>query len=558
MSLTTPSISHHKIRSRPSAAPLQLDSPRTPLSRSVSGLYGSPGASFRIDDENLLIFELGSRCLRAGFAGESAPRCRISYSPEIWTRVGDYRRWEPAYKRWDPKGKSRWADGYELWDLDLRDMDLGLVEDRVEKLVREAESKYLLLDNRAKRIALTAPSGLPRPLLSIVLRRLFEGLQAAFVTILPCSITACIGAGVRSGLVVDVGWFETTVSAVYEYREVRHVRSVRAGKMLNQELGKMLRRELKKQDAAGNDGISFEEVEEVLCRMAWCRSRQASTSSRAEQRTVALPINAQGATVSQVTLPSTALAEHVESALIASDAQPRQNDDHDLPLPQLLYNALLHLPVDIRNLCISHIIFVGGISNVPGLKQRILEELQHLIDTRSWDLIHEYAPRIGFTRPTMRTTPLAETKGNARPPSEPAAGKGTELTTVSPPEEPTEPAIPAHARPHDTNSIDAKLALLSLKDAIPSVLKGEIRAINSLGAWAGASMVTNLRIKGVIEVDRDKFMSHGLVGGAIPGSVKPGATMVQDTGYGRPRQSLGANSKLGEKSSTGWNLGVWA
>ena len=217
MSTATPSISHHKIRgTRPSAGPLQNASPHTPLSRSVSGLYGSPGSSFRIDDENLLIFEIGSRCMRAGFAGESAPRCKIEYTPEMWRRVGDYRQWEPGYRRRIGRGK-KWAEGYELWEgLDVRGLDLGVVEDRVEKIVRDAESKYLLLDNRAKRVALAAPSDLPRPLLSVLLGRLFEALQPASITVLPSAIMACVGAGVRSALVVDCGWFETSVTAVFE------------------------------------------------------------------------------------------------------------------------------------------------------------------------------------------------------------------------------------------------------------------------------------------------------------------------------------------------------
>jgi hypothetical protein len=260
--------------------------------------------------------------------------------------------------------------------------------------------------------------------------------------------------------------------------------------------------------------------------------------------------------VSEITIPFPDLAIPTETALFAQATQSRQLDDHDLPLPKLLYDALLHLPVDTRNMCISHIIFTGGISNIPGLKGRILNDLQQLIDTQGWDPIREYAPRLGLSR---RSKPLAETNGNARPPpTPPPAIKVTESTTAPPPDDPAIPIIPAHARPHDTNPIDTKLASLSLKDAVPTPPKGEIRAINSLGAWAGASLVTNLRIKGVVEIERDRFMSHGLVGGAVAGTVKPGAPAVQDTGYGRSRQSLGGNVKLGDKGNTGWSLGVWA
>ncbi|TDZ29677.1 Serine--tRNA ligase [Colletotrichum spinosum] len=41
-----------------------------------------------------------------------------------------------------------------------------------------------------------------------------------------------LGAGMRSALVVDLGWAETVVTSVYEYREMRTSRTVRGGKML--------------------------------------------------------------------------------------------------------------------------------------------------------------------------------------------------------------------------------------------------------------------------------------------------------------------------------------
>jgi actin-related protein len=471
----------------------------------------------------------------------------------MWRRVGDYRQWEPGYSRSTKSGR-RWAGGYELWEsLDVRDLDVGLVEDRVEKLVREAENKYLLLDNRAKRIALAVPSDLPRPLLSIILRRLFEGLQAASVTLLPSSIMACVGAGVRSALVVDLGWYETTVNAVFEYREIHQERTVRAGKMMTQALRKRLRKEL---DAGGwKHRTGFEEVEEVLIRAAWCRSKEQRTEENGSPATIEIPFAFDG-TETRLQIPFQALSEPAETSFFAHDPRSR-NDDHEHTIPQLLYHALLQLPVDMRNVCLSHIIFTGGISQIPGLKQRILEEAQDLVDTHGWDPIRTYAPRLGLSRPSRRTA------------TQPDAGQSPSLSSLSSPkvsESTTEPpsddviAIPAHARLHDTNPIDTKLASLALNATTPTPPAGTLRAVHSLGAWAGASLVTNLRIKGVVEIERERFASHGLVGGAVPGSVKPGVVgPAADSGYGgaRARQSLGPGVKLGEKSA-GWGLGVWA
>ena len=132
----------------------------------------------------------------------------------------------------------------------------------------------------------------------------------------------------------------------------------------------------------------------------------------------------------------------------------------------------------------------------------------------------------------------------------------TESTTSPPSEHAPLAQLPAHLLPHDTNTIDIKLSSLSLKNA-SSPLTGKIRAISTLGAWTGASLVTNLRVKGLVEIERERFMTHGLVEGAVAG--KKEAIVAQETVLGRSRQSLGSTRAMGvEKGGVGWSLGVWA
>src|SRR5215471_18176709 len=63
-------------------------SPHTPLQqRAVLSPYSSsPGSSFR-QEEDAVILELGSRWLRAGFEGDSAPICVVGFGPEERRRV---------------------------------------------------------------------------------------------------------------------------------------------------------------------------------------------------------------------------------------------------------------------------------------------------------------------------------------------------------------------------------------------------------------------------------------------------------------------------------------
>jgi hypothetical protein len=465
----------------------------------------------------------------------------------MWRRVGDYREWEVGYVR-----GSGGEGGYELWSgLDVRSLDLGLVEDKLEKCLRECENKYLLLDNRAKRVALAVPSDLPRPLLSLMLRRLFEGLQAQSVTLLPSSTMACVGTGVRSGIVLDLGWFETSCVAVSEYREVRSARSVKAGKMMVREMRKVFKREINEQGSDEKTKLGFEEAEEIMCRMAWCRSKD--TPLTAEQQSTRITLPSLSTTANKpAQISSAALSEPAERVLLTTDTSADRPDDHDTPIPQLLYSTLLALPIDIRNTCLNHIIFTGGLANIPGLKARILAEVQELVDTNGWNPVRAYAPRVGLQRPVR--TPLSTIHADRRQPPPSSAIKTTEDTT-QPPLVDEGILLPPHLQPHDTNPIDTKLASLALNAASPTPPAGTLRAVNTLGAWAGASLVSNLRIKGVVEIERERFMSHGLVGGAVPGSIKPGVVEGNQS-YAKSRQSFGPGVKLDKNQ--GWNLGVWA
>lgn len=514
-------------RTRPSASTNQpSDSLRTPLSRSISGLYGSPGSSFRIEDENQIIFEFGSRYMRAGFAGEPAPRCTTQFSPDLWRRVGDYRQWELGYEK-QSRRKVTWGEEYELWRPDVQGLysdeplDQGLVEDRIGKCVRDCENNYLLLDNRTKKVALVVPSSLPRPLVSVVLGRLFEGLQAPTVSLLPSAVMATAAAGVRSALVIDIGWHETTATAVYEYREVLQRSTIRAGKKLSQAFSNLLEGENQRQDEDA-EPLSFEEVEEVMTRVGWCQDAQNPTEIPAHITSIPLP-----SSPNPLEVPFISLARPAEEALFASWTPSEMLDDDDQPLHYLIYSSLLALPIDIRQICMSRILLTGGVSNLPGVKRRVLSEVSHLVESLGFDPVHNYGSASTRTKQKVDgPTPLNPIIKRA----DPVAGLA----------------------PQEVDQIAHSLSQQTLKDVGPPPVGGQVRGVNTLGAWAGASLIVNQKVRGVVEIERERFLQHGLVGGASVGKKEQSGVPEQ-----RSRQSLGPNVKAGVDRSS-WTLGVWA
>lgn len=131
------------IRPQPGTNTGSPASPHTPL-RAISSTYGSPSALRA--EEDCVIIELGSRHLRAGFAGDATPRAVLNFSPEEQRRPGDTRRWTPDYeKNWRGRTQGNWGEAHELWRTDLRGLDLGLVGDKIERAIREAFTKSVVL-----------------------------------------------------------------------------------------------------------------------------------------------------------------------------------------------------------------------------------------------------------------------------------------------------------------------------------------------------------------------------------------------------------------------------
>ncbi|KAL6715341.1 hypothetical protein ACLMJK_007607 [Lecanora helva] len=563
---------------RPGLSHLQASpsSPHTPTQQRTTSAFNSPSLSYRAE-EDPLIFDFGTRHFSAGFTGESYPRCTLGFGPEESRRVGDYRRWLPNYDE-RPRKRQRveaWGDDHELWRMDLRDFDLGVMEDKVERAVREAYTKYLLLDSKARRVFVILPSVLPRQLLSSLLSTLFNNFTVPSITLLSPPILSTFAAGCRSGLIVDIGWRETVMTAVYEYREISQRRTTRAMRAVTLEMAKLLEQHdtRRKPPATSGDenndahnsflSVELEQAEEVTTRMAWCQDRKASnhtpSPNQADQPSIAednppQPPTTQASnhdlislpsptTLTQpITLPFTSLTHPIKNALFTTSQNPYTEDDNDQPLHNLLYTSLLHLPPDIRALCMSRIIITGGGSNIPGLKSRLLDELTAMVEQRGWDPVSGPAAENARRR-------LKEISSNRqRVAAAEAAHKPPQLPIS---EDPAAP-VPVSEQAQIINDIDAQLLRAKEKDQPHPVVSGVVRGVETLGAWAGASLLANLRIKGVVDIEREAFLQGGLAGARRAEEMNGGAGGVQK---GAVRAAAGG-AGMGERS--GWTLGTWA
>ncbi|KAK0651508.1 hypothetical protein B0T16DRAFT_322284 [Cercophora newfieldiana] len=561
MSTSTTALPHRAVANIKSPGG-GVSGPSTPL-RGIASNFGSP-SSLRAEEE-LLLIEFGTRKLHIGFAGDAVPRGTVWFGPDQQRRVGDFRVWQMDYRdEWAKRASGdQWGKDHELWQPDVRGLDLGLVGDKIERAMREAITKYMLIDSRPRRMVCVLPSGLPIPILSTTLETLFSRFLSPTVSLLSIPVAVAVGAGVRSALVVDLGWSETVVTSVYEYREVRTDRSVRAGRMLTEQTHKLLAGHLtqaQKKPGAGPDDIehvlSFEECSEVTSRVVWCKPSHHSSATNPEDglatveeqdetdsrnhpsggahATTTIPLRS-GATPASLELSHDQLAEPCENTFFEPQCSPRSFDDHELPLHLLVYRSLLELPLDVRAVCMSRIIFTGGCAKVLGLRGRIFDDVSHLIRERGWDPVQGKAS--GKLGTASRLKKRGSRQASGGPTSVQPDGAGGEeqdgvwhdAANTVPEVDPVEEQL--------RRSRDRKEHLQ---------VHGKMRAVESLGAWSGASLVTQLKAAAIATVDRDVWQQQGTAGASRAGDVD---TKSQ-------RQSVGPAIR-GATSGSSWTLGVW-
>ncbi len=379
-------------------------------------------------------------------------------------------------------------------------------------------------------------------------------------------VLTTVAAGLRCALVVDIGWAETVITAVYEYREVSCVRSIRATKMLGEATFKMLdaaQGKKKSRKHKSEDDLrahpSFEECEEISARMGYCKGMERNEAKpyvqgltpvkeedefRASMRSlnisgdstedeIAVPIPLKSVDPPRtLLLPFSKLAEPCENTLFAAGKSEQDLDNEELPLHLLVYRSLLLLPVDVRTICMSRIVFVGGGSKIPGLKSRVLDEVAALIDQRGWNpvrgkVLEQFRNNYKFPRRQSR-------------PSGPTAVLRQEENSVT-------PSIPAALQEQEPDPIEEQLKREARKGQ-PPVESGQLRAIDSLGAWSGASLLSQLKVHAVSIIDREQWLQHGVAGASKPNEID----------LTKNRQSMGPGAfKPGGGDSSSWTLGLW-
>jgi actin-related protein len=408
-------------------------------------------------------------------------------------------------------------------------------------------------------------SSISMPLLTTVLDTLFTRFQTPMISLLASPVMCAVGAGLRSALVVDLGWSETVVTSVYEYREVRCSRSIRAGRMLVNAVHLFLRESVTAQINYRLPGkhdnerdahiISFGECQDIVNRLVWCTQVQAPAISEPmtnlstvheqdESEVVASSITGNKEDIfiplksctppCQVKVQWQELSGVCEETFLASSCSQSSFDDHDLPIHLLIYQHLLKLPIDVRAVCMSRVIFTGSGSRIPGLRLRVFNELCNLVKERRWNPvagrgIDQYKNTTKIQRELGSNNTLTSATAQSTAPSD-QDGVWHDAANAVPERDPVE-------------------EMLQQSSTAISSIHGIIRSVESIGAWGGGSLVCQLKILPVVNIERELWLQHGIGGASKPSEVDFKA---------QQRQSMGPGGLMRGGNSNHWTLGAWS
>ena len=271
-------------------------------------------------------------------------------------------------------------------------------------------------------------------------------------------------------------------------------------------------------------------------------------------KTTTIPLRS-GRSPASLELTFDQLSEPCENAFFDSQYSLSSFDEHETPVHLLVYRTLLQLPLDVRALCMSRIIFTGGCTSVLGLRKRIFDEVCHLVQERGWD------PVYGKAKERLRSNPkLKKRNGRLTTTSTAPGGLSPSTTTTTDSSSPPASAPSSsqgleqdgiwHDAANSLPEIDPIEAQLSRTATTKPPVQGQLRAIESLGAWAGGSLITHLKVSSVSTIDKDQWTLHGVTG----------ATVRQADVEAKTQQRLSWNAMKGREGKEGrepWTLGVW-
>ncbi len=276
--------------------------------------------------------------------------------------------------------------------------DFSPVENQLEYIITQIFKTNLLVNAKNRKIIIIENIFLPRFLKRVITNVFLLNVHALSLSFVPMPLITCISSGVENSLIIDIGWQQLNIIPVYDlrvlYKEIKS--SDRSGMTLHynilKKLLKYFKAELKDKSEEFNNikkQLTFDFIEEFIYSYVYMKSDDSNSELDDIYFTINFHDNSHNRThhhhhssssssrTPMIQIPSQIRHEIIEDLLLP---KPQVNDkylydDNEQPFLTLFRSVVKSLPLDLKPILSKNIIFTGGLSNIPGLKSRLLHEL---------------------------------------------------------------------------------------------------------------------------------------------------------------------------------------
>lgn len=238
-------------------------------------------------------------------------------------------------------------DNYEIFQNDLK-IHLRKLFTKIfyKSGMKTINSKLILLNN----------STFPDFYIKIISDILIHKFLFRSVIVLSTPLMASISAGSAAGIVIDIGWSFTSINAVFDNRVLTNLSCFtnRAGAMIHYTI-------LSSLESNGFDisKVSFRHIENSI-------SEIESINNGDDKTIVCGPYF----------INSKLIVDIIKNVCFKTSDKDN-NDDYELSLIQLVVELIeKKLPIDLRKILSNKIIITGGLSNLIGFNELLIENLK--------------------------------------------------------------------------------------------------------------------------------------------------------------------------------------
>ncbi|TPX30324.1 hypothetical protein SmJEL517_g06093 [Synchytrium microbalum] len=359
----------------------------------MASLLSRRGTLYGLDDK--IVLDIGSLYIKCGFSGESRPRSIVPTCIHPYANVLD--------------GSRTVGELITLWNLEIQNDEIEHLEDRIADLLYRIYQRELLVDPRQRKVILCESALLPMPAKRAITRALFNVLQVPAVTFLSSSWSALISCGKQTGLVVDVGYHEATVQAVYDGRPILHsIKSIpHGGHALTARLADLIFSNtsdliINNQPVELNPDSSYticplQMWEDLKARYLHVRPIGVSTTSIQDDWEQQKPV-VYGYENIRVTFPSWVCESACEVLF--------EKDDDGMCVAGIMLDALMNCPSDTRTELLQNIVITGGTSCIHGFSYRLYHDLiRKMKESKRWKEL-EFESKVKFLKPVFPASVL--------------------------------------------------------------------------------------------------------------------------------------------------------